>query len=613
MNYSHHTMTTLIRLLFCGSLFLPAVQVYADSFTLGEFEGLYNGRFSYGTLYRLRDRDKDLIAIASDGNARTANIDDGNLNYSNGLVSNMVSTTGELIMKRRNFGFYLRASAFYDFENKNNDPARTEFDSDAEKLVGADVELRESYLNWSFAPGGMPMVFRVGQQIINWSETNFVRDGLDLINPVDFVTAFQPTSIREDLRTPQRMVWGAANVSETFSVEAFYQYEWEPVTLPPVGSFFSNLDVVGGEGLQSWMYGSGQVSDLGTDLDQEFGLPADTLGFDADYQRLPGLNQDKPSDLGQYGLALIGIFPDSNATKVGLHYIRYHSRLPLIMGRTGDAAAVAATAEPFVAARASALESIYLGEGVDPTEAALLGRQAAEQLTLSNYANEASFFTTYPEDIDAFGLTFSTSTTGTGTLYAGEFSHHLDYPYQVAIGPVLNAVFSPVLFDTDVGDTPLGDFGPDAVIGGVKRLDRTQATLEVAQIFRGLLGADQMLIGADFAWTRVHDMPGSNEPQLTSGDEDSWGYRLRVGASYSSLFGAINLAPFVSFTHDVDGSTPGPVSTFLEDRKSINVGIGVSYIQRITAELRYSGFFHGGQANSLRDRDFLNFKLSYYL
>ena len=92
------------------------------------------------------------------------------------------------------------------------------------------------------------------------------------------------------------------------------------------------------------------------------------------------------------------------------------------MGRTGDAAAVAATAEPFVAARATALESVYLDEGLDPAEAALLGREAAEQLTLSNYGNEASFFVTYPEDIDLFGFSFSMSTSRTGTLFAGEIT-----------------------------------------------------------------------------------------------------------------------------------------------------------------------------------------------
>jgi hypothetical protein len=511
------------------------------------------------------------------------------------------------------FGAYVRGAAFYDFENQSDDPARTEFNSDAENLVGSDVELRESYVTWRFAPGGMPAVIRVGQQILSWSETTFVRDGLDVINPVNLVTALQPASVREDLRTPQRMVWGAANVTETFSIEAYYQYEWEPVTLPPVGWYFSNIDAVGGEGLQSWMFGDGQISDLGTDLDQHFHLPAGTLGFDEDFQRLPGVNRDTPSDTGQYGVAVIGILPGSNATKIGMHYIHYHSRLPLVMGRTGDAAAVAATAEPFVAARATALESVYLGEGLDPTEAALLGREAAEQLTLSSYGNEASFFVTYPEDIDLFGFSFSTSTTRTGTLLAGEVTHHKDFPFQIAFGPLLQTVFSPVLFDPDVGNTPLGDFGPSEVIGGFKKLDRTSATLEAAQIFRGRLWADLVLVSADLSLAHVDGIPGGDKPPLTSGDEDSWGYRLQASARYSGLFGGVNISPFISFKHDFDGTTPAPVSTFVEDRKSLSIGLRASYINRITTSLNYTSFFGGGRANLLRDRDYLRFQVSYYL
>jgi len=585
----------------------------AATFAVRDLQGIYNGRLSYGTLYRLRDQDPDLIAIASDGNAFTANTDDGNLNYGEGLVSNTVRAAGELALVWGNLGAYVRGAAFYDFENQGSDPERTEFNSDAEKLVGSDVELRESYVNWSPAPGGMPVIFRVGQQILNWSETTFVRDGLDVINPVNLVTLLQPGSTQEDLRTPQRMVWGAANVTETFSVEAYYQYEWEPVTLPPVGWYFSNFDAIGGEGLQSWMYGDGQTSDLGTDLDLRFQLPAGTLGFDQDFQRLPGLNRDMPSDTGQYGAALIGILPDSNATRIGLHYIRYHSRLPLVMGRTGGAAAVAATAEPFVAARATALESVYLSEGLDPAEAALLGREAAEQLTLSNYGNEASYFVTYPQDIDMLGFSFSSSTIRTGTLFAGEITHHRNFPFQIAFNPLLQTVFSPVLFDPDVGDTALGDFGPGEVIGGFKKLDRTQASLEASQIFRGRMWADLVLVSANLSWAGVHDIPSGSAPPLTSDDEDSWGYKVQLAARYSGLFGGINFRPYVVFSHDIDGTTPAPISTFLEDRKSLTLGLSVSYINRITADLRFTNFSGGGRANQLRDRDYLRFQVSYYL
>lgn len=601
------------RLVAAGLILGMSGLSWAGNFSVRDIQGIYNGRVSYGALYRLEDRDKDLIAFSSNGRLASANVDDGNLNYDTGIISSVARATGELVLGWRDFGAYVRGSAFYDFENQSGDPARTEFDNDAEKLVGSDVKLLESYVNWAPAPGGMPMVIRLGQQIVNWSETSFVRDGLDIINPVDLTTILQPTSKREDLRTPQRMLWGAANITETFSLEAFYQYEWEPVGLPPVGWYFSNLDAVGGEGLQSWMFGNGQVSDLGTDLDQFFELPAGTLGFDKNFQRLPGRNRDKPSDTGQYGIALIGILPDRNATKVGFHYMRYHSRLPLAMARTGSAQAVAATAEPAVAARAAALESVYLSQGLDPAQAAQAGRDAAEQITLSNYANEASFFVTYPEDIDAIGLSFSTSTARTGTLFAGEISHHFDNPFQIALNPLMQTVFSPVLFDTDIGDTALGDYGAQEEIGGYIESDRTLATLEIAQIFRGKLWADQVLVSADVSWVGVHDMPGKGEPPLSSDDSDSWGYRLQFVASYSGLLGGINLVPFTAFTHDVDGDTPAPISTFLEDRKSFTAGVRGIYINRLTAELRYTSFLGGGRDNLLRDRDYLRFQVSYYL
>jgi Protein of unknown function (DUF1302) len=605
--------TIIIKLGIASLLFGAPGLTSAATFTLRDLQGIYNGRVSYGTLYRLEDRDPDLIAIASDGKLPSANVDDGNLNYSKGLVSSTVRATAETLLLWRNFGAYVRGSAFYDFKNQSNDPQRTAFDSDAEQLVGSDVELQESYVSWRPGVGGMPILLRVGQQIVNWSETTFVRDGLDVINPVNLVTVLQPASTREDLRVPQRMVWAAANITETFSLEAYYQFEWEPVVVPPVGWFFSNNDGIGGEGLQSWMYGNGQISDLGTDLDQHFQLPAGTLGFDPDFQRLPGLNRDKASDTGQYGVALVGILPDSNATRVGVHYIHYHSRLPLVMARTGDAAAVAATAEPLVAGRATALESIYLEQGRDPVEAALLGRDTAEQLTLSSYANEASFFVSYPEDIDLFGLSFSTSARRTGTLFAGEISHHRNYPFQLALNPLLQTVFSPVLFDPAVGATPLGNYGPGQEIGGFVRLKRTMATLEAAQIYRGQLGADQLLLSADVSWSGVHNIPRGSEPRLTSDDEDSWGYRVQLAASYSSVLGGINLTPYVAFSHDIDGTTPAPISTFIEDRKSLSLGIRGSLINRIVTELRYTTFVGGGRDNLLRDRDYLRFQVSYYL
>jgi len=139
------------------------------------------------------------------------------------------------------------------------------------------------------------------------------------------------------------------------------------------------------------------------------------------------------------------------------------------------------------------------------------------------------------------------------------------------------------------------------------------ATVEAAQIYRGLLGANQLLVSADLSWSGVHNIPRGSEPRLTFDDEDSWGYRVQLAASYSSVFGGINLSPFMAFSHDIDGTTPGPISSFIEDRKSLTLGIRGTYINRIVTELRYTGFIGGGRDNLLRDRDYLRFQVSYYL
>ena len=76
--------------------------------------------------------------------------------------------------------------------------------------------------------------------------------------------------------------------------KAYYQYEWKPLVLPPVGSYFSTIDIFGGGGLNAAFLGGGQYSDLGTNLDQAFALPAGTLGFDADFDRIPGRAVERP-------------------------------------------------------------------------------------------------------------------------------------------------------------------------------------------------------------------------------------------------------------------------------------------------------------------------------
>jgi hypothetical protein len=596
-----------------------AIQVAcasAGDFRAGPVDGMLNLNLAYGMLYRTSDRNDDIIASASGGNSSSANIDDGTLNYDTGIASNMVGATGELTLGWGPVTAFARGIAFYDFEQEHEDREHRQFESADLDAIGSDIALRDYYLSAQFSPGGMPVIVRVGEQVINWGETSFIRDGVDTINPLDILGGLQPASSARNARIPQGMIWTAANLTETFALEAYYQYEWEPVTLPPAGYFLSTGDIIGEGGRKFLQLGNGLFSDLGTDLDAAFQLPDGTLGFDESFLQMPQRSDRKPDDNGQYGLALMQITRGASALKWGLHYLRYHSRQPLIGSITADQAVIDATDPQHVAEIAAGLAPIYQDQGLTEAEALAAAENTASQLTLSSYANQAGYYLEYPEDIAMLAATFNTATLRTGTLVAAEISHHMDVPLQLDLDSVVAAALSPVKFNPDFGMGPLGSYGADTRIPGYVRKDRTQLAFSARQILGKRLGSVQTLVGVDGAYIRIHDFPGEGEPPLNApggGNADSWGYRLLAQLSYANVLGAVNLAPRVVFSHDVKGYTPAPLSAFWEGRKAISVGLGGDYINRLTADLSYTSFFGGGSGNPLRDRDFVRFNITYWL
>lgn len=596
---------------FAIGLLLPA-SADALTFERERVQGLLNIDVSYGVGYRMEDADPRLIGVANGGTSPSVNGDDANLNFEDGAFAHMVRSTGELILGFENIAFYSRAAAFHDWVQ--DDPLdRTELSTAGKDLVASGADLLDHYLGASLTVAGAPVYVRLGDQIVNWSGTSFVRDGLDLVNAFDAATFAQPASQAIDTRKPQGMLWFAASPTRVLAIEGYYQYEWEPVASTPVGGYYSTTDLLGGDGVNAAFLGNGSVSDLGTDLDTRFGLPPGTLGFDANFDRLPGRGVDRAQDGGQYGISLFARFLDGLATKIGLNYIRYHSRLPIVSGVTGSPDAVAATSASAVAARADELTPAYVDAGLDPATAAVAADTTARALVSSEYMNAAGFYTEYPEDIDAVGASFSFSSVRTGTLYAGEIARHFDVPYQLDIGTVLNAVLSPIEFDPAIGSTGLGEFGADAIVRGYRRADRTQGAFGITQILGPRLRATQVYILFDVGAVRVPDAPGPGEvPYQGAGrSDDSWGYRLAVTANYSSVFGGVNLLPRIVFSRDVDGTTPGPTATFVEGRQAWSFGIGGDYLQRLEADLSYTRFSGGGAANALRDRDAILLRLTY--
>jgi hypothetical protein len=596
----------------------------ARTFEIGEVEGIANLELSYGVLARVEDRDPELVAIANGGKAESANWDDGDLNYDEGIVSNMVQASLDISARWRFLSAYARGIAFYDFETELSERERTDLDSDADLYVGKNIALRDYYLDASFRARGMPVHLRVGDQVLNWGESTFLRFGVETVTPLDIAAGLRPASAPRDLEIPQGMLWAAANVSEELAVEAFYQYAWQRVRTLPVGWYFSDNDAVGVEGPNVAMVGSGLFSDQGTDLDAAFQLPAGTLGFDPDFMRIPGHGSHDPSNQGQGGFTMQLIVPRLNSTKLAFHFLNYHSRVPIVSARTADAAAAAATSPEAVAARAAALAPIYEGEGLPPAEAAAAALAAASTLTIGEYASEASYTAVYPENIQMVAFSFNTATLRTGTLVSGEVSHHFDYPFQILPLDVFGAAFSPIEFDPSFGQGPLGDFGPDEAVSGVERLDKTQLELGLRQLLGPRLGASQAIVGADFGYVHVYGMPGRNDLHLSAPgvtgssdfdhlpDADSWGYRLLAALSYDDVFGGVTVQPSVAWLHDVSGNTPTPGGAFVAGRKAFNVGVAIDYNNTWLLQLSYTNLFGAGRFNLLNDRDVVRFQMTYF-
>ncbi|PCJ45816.1 MAG: hypothetical protein COA99_03990 [Moraxellaceae bacterium] len=90
----------------------------------------------------------------------------------------------------------------------------------------------------------------------------------------------------------------------------------------------------------------------------------------------------------------------------------------------------------------------------------------------------------------------------------------------------------------------------------------------------------------------------------------AWGYKLRLTGEYNNVFAGINLKPSISFSHDVQGVTPGPISNFLEDRMSFSANLEAIYQHTYSVAAGYTEFFGAEPYNQLADRDFFTLSAS---
>jgi len=608
-----------LNILAAALVALAASSVQAVEIGEGDWSGSFDTTVSYGASWRANDLDPNNVGMAYHDplvvglnylqrrglpGKWSVNNDNGNRNYANAgdLVSHTFKLTTELDYSRDNMGIFARATAFYDFENVDQDFLPKE----ADERVGKDVRLLDLYFWNEVELGDHYLNWRLGRQVVSWGESLFIQQGINVINPVDVSRLRVAGAELKEAFEGVNMLWGTIDLTQNLSLEALYMFEHRAIIPDPTGVFFSTDDI-GTPGASFVMLGFGapdqpvinpdlydEVCTQGNYAASDSPLPVELVaaGCGASVARVDGIDA---SDDGQYGLSLRYFAEALNGTEFGFYFLNYHSRLPVLSGRA-----------------------------------------------ITNPSPQSGqYYTEYPEDIQLYGLSFN-SNVGTWAL-SGEVSYRPDLPLQQDDIELLLAALSPL--NPLIGAPALrfysqmGDFAPGETITGWAEHESWQAQISTLKIFgpNNFLRADALTFAAEVGYNYVADLPDEtcmryNGPgtdlgggydyttgilrnPMTEPDgfatDSSWGYRMILKADYNNAIGAVTVSPRIAWSHDVSGTTPGPGGSFIDGRKQWTLGVGFNYLNKWVFDFSYTDFSGGGKYNLMHDRDFYTASVRY--
>ena len=363
---------------------------------------------------------------------------------------------------------------------------------------GREIGLRYDLLDFNFygypVIGDREYIFRVGRQTVNWGQSTVaVINSVNQAQPVNANSLYRlGFGLLEELFVPVGMIRGATTLGEGLALEVYYQYEWLPIEIPTPGSFMSFIDV-GTDNLRDTAHISfgGSADDpeqVGFQLNSPLALITPTsLNID----RLP---DREARDDGQFGVGLKYYAEWLNqGTELGFYFMNYHSKLPYASFFATDASCARAEGNPdgidatntteffqacpnlpaaFEPARTQALVDAQLLLSQRPDAAGDFGGSlldlvlglngdATQPISDAVPLDSARFMFEYPEDIQMFGMDFTT--TFGEYSFQGEISYRPNVPLQVALVDLAFAAFGPTL--TRCHDQALGCTGTQAAVG----------------------------------------------------------------------------------------------------------------------------------------------------
>ena len=551
-----------------AAAFAMAWSLQAWSFDIAtgsETKVRWDNTFKYSSSWRLKDRSSELIA--------DSNQDDGDRNFSKGLVSSRVDWLSELDVTYRNFGARVSGAAWYDsVYNRGNDhdsPGTVnsfsvpynEFTTDTKDLHGRKAELLDAFVFGNFDVGeSANLSLRFGRHTVIYGESLFfgangIANGQGSVDYVKLLSV--PNTQFKELLRPAPQLSGQLQVGPNLSFGAYYQFRWERNRIPAAGSYFSTVDFVG-EGAERVFL-------------QNPLLPPNFALYHGDDR--------KAKNSGQGGFQ-VRFRPEGMDTDFGLYAIRYHDKNP----------------------------QVYLSPGCVPNPfgpVPPLLQLSGTCNVLAGGSQFGQFGFVYPENVRAYGASFST-VLGT-TNVAGEFSVR----HNAILVSNAATILPGTAFDNDANNPfAVGNSG--------------HAQISWIHSF----GASAMWDGAslmgEVAWNRLLSItrnPAMLDPNAT---RDAWGFRMVFEPTYYQVAPGLDISIPVGLGYNPKGrsSTVANFNGGVDRGGDVSIGVNGEYEKRWKLGLNFTHYIGdagvaliAGQGPSfkqaLKDRDFVSFNATY--
>jgi len=361
----------------------------------------WDNTFKYSTAFRVKAPSEQLLT--------DVNSDDADRNFHRGLISNRLDVLSEFDITYKNIGARVSAAAWYDSvynsQNANNSPATAnnasvpynEFNNSVRDLHGRKAEILDAFAFGAFDLGSTRVTVRAGRHALVWGESLFY--GANGIaygqGSTDVIKALSvPNTQFKEVVRPENQISGQLQVSPNLAFAGYYQFEWEALRLPGVGSYFASAsDGVGGGG-ERIIAGSGLYLDRAADI--------------------------KARNSGQGGLSMrLGL----GEVDFGLYAIQYHDKAPQSYVR------------PFAAGVMGPGGQIGTYTMVYPEDIRSLGMSASTSLGNVNLAGEASIRRNTPLVSDSQVDPTGTGNNNSNPLYAVGNTAHAQVSWIASIGP----------------------------------------------------------------------------------------------------------------------------------------------------------------------------------